>query len=62
QNPWCKKAKGKLIQHMPLVLYCNDLLSNISKPWNKRITFYFTSAGISCIYVSSACACSLTKY
>ncbi|KAH9815246.1 hypothetical protein DFH28DRAFT_893321, partial [Melampsora americana] len=46
QNPWRKKAGGKQICHIPLVLYCDDLSGNISKRWNKHIAFYFTLAGL----------------
>lgn len=45
-NPWRKKADGRIIRHMPLVLYCDDLSGNVSKKWNKHIAFYFTLAGL----------------
>ncbi|KAH9821274.1 hypothetical protein DFH28DRAFT_923682 [Melampsora americana] len=46
KNPWRAKADGKIIRHMPLVLYCDDLSGNISKRWNKHIAYYFTLAGL----------------
>lgn len=46
QNPWQTKAAGKIICHIPLVLYCDDLSGNISKKWNKHLAFYFTLAGL----------------
>lgn len=45
-NPWRIKAKGKIIRHVPLVMYCDDLSGNISKRWNKHIAFYCTLAGL----------------
>ncbi|KAH9824732.1 hypothetical protein DFH28DRAFT_1077281 [Melampsora americana] len=42
----CASSDGKIIRHMPLVPYCNDLLGNISKRWNKHIAYYFTLAGL----------------
>lgn len=45
-NPWRTKAQGRIIRHMPLVLYCDDLSGNISKRWNKHVAFYFTLAGL----------------
>ncbi|KAH9816553.1 hypothetical protein DFH28DRAFT_891007, partial [Melampsora americana] len=45
-NPWRAKAKGRIIRHMPLVLYCDDLSGNVSNRWNKHIAFYFTLAGL----------------
>ncbi|KAH9815040.1 hypothetical protein DFH28DRAFT_1166770 [Melampsora americana] len=45
-NPWRAKACGRIIRHVPLVLYCDDLSGNVSKRWNKHIAFYFTLAGL----------------
>ncbi|KAH9808088.1 hypothetical protein DFH28DRAFT_1198469 [Melampsora americana] len=44
-NPWRIKAHGRIIRHVPLVLYCDDLSGNVSKRWNKHMAFYFTLAG-----------------
>jgi hypothetical protein len=45
-NPWRAKAKGKIMRHVPLVLYCDDTSGNVSKKWNKHISFYYTLAGL----------------
>ncbi|KAH9811046.1 hypothetical protein DFH28DRAFT_1131415 [Melampsora americana] len=45
-NPWRKKAGGRIIRHVPLILYCDDLSGNVSKRWNKHMAFYFTLAGL----------------
>ncbi|KAH9812707.1 hypothetical protein DFH28DRAFT_1061525, partial [Melampsora americana] len=45
-NEWRKKADGRIIRHVPLILYCDDLSGNVSKRWNKHIAFYFTLAGL----------------
>ncbi|KAH9816664.1 hypothetical protein DFH28DRAFT_1158132 [Melampsora americana] len=45
-NSWRKKANGRIIRNVPLVLYCDDLSGNKSKRWNKHIAFYFTLAGL----------------
>ncbi|KAH9819653.1 hypothetical protein DFH28DRAFT_886252, partial [Melampsora americana] len=45
-NPWRTKANGRIIRHVPLVLYCDDLSGNKSKRWNKHLAFYFTLAGL----------------
>ncbi|KAH9822651.1 hypothetical protein DFH28DRAFT_1049925 [Melampsora americana] len=45
-NPWRIKAEGRMIRHVPLVLYCDDLSGNVSKRWNKHLAFYFTLAGL----------------
>ncbi|KNZ51429.1 hypothetical protein VP01_395g5 [Puccinia sorghi] len=41
------KARGKLIYHMPINLYADDMSGNKSKRWNKHISFYFTFSGLS---------------
>ncbi|KAH9818447.1 hypothetical protein DFH28DRAFT_1152318 [Melampsora americana] len=46
RNLWRRKSGGKIIRHIPLVLYCDDLSGNISKKWNKHMAFYFTLAGL----------------
>ncbi|EFP84302.2 uncharacterized protein PGTG_10680, partial [Puccinia graminis f. sp. tritici CRL 75-36-700-3] len=45
-NPWRTKAHGRIIRHTPINLYCNDTSGNVSKQWNKHISYYFTLSGL----------------
>jgi hypothetical protein len=45
-NPWRKKADGKIIRHIPITLYSDDTSGNVSKKFNKHISFYFTLSGL----------------
>jgi hypothetical protein len=45
-NPWQTKAHGRIIRHTPIKLYCNDTSGNVSKQWNKHISYYFTLSGL----------------
>ncbi|OAV88755.1 hypothetical protein PTTG_28931 [Puccinia triticina 1-1 BBBD Race 1] len=45
-NPWRKTADGRIIRHVPITLYCDDTSGNVSKKFNKHISFYFTLAGL----------------
>ncbi|EFP87206.2 uncharacterized protein PGTG_12790 [Puccinia graminis f. sp. tritici CRL 75-36-700-3] len=45
-NPWRNHAKGRMIRHMPITLYCDDTSGNQSKRWNKHVPFYFTLSGL----------------
>jgi hypothetical protein len=45
-NSWRKKAGGKILRNLPISLYADDTLGNISKRWNKHISFYYTLAGL----------------
>ncbi|KAH9818305.1 hypothetical protein DFH28DRAFT_888068, partial [Melampsora americana] len=45
-NPWRLKANGKIIQHVPITLYSDDTSGNVSKKWNKHMSFYFTLSGL----------------
>jgi hypothetical protein len=45
-NSWREKAKGKIIRHVPITLYADDTSGNVSKQWNKHISFYFTLSGL----------------
>jgi hypothetical protein len=45
-NPWQAKAKGRIIQHVPITLYANDTSGNISKQFNKHVSFFFTLSGL----------------
>ncbi|KAG8682769.1 hypothetical protein FRC08_014735 [Ceratobasidium sp. 394] len=46
ENPWCKKAGGRVVRSMPISLYCDDTSGNTSKKWNKHNSFLFTLAGL----------------
>lgn len=45
-NRWRVRADGKQIIHVPLVLYSDDTSGNVSKKWNKHMSFYCTLAGL----------------
>jgi hypothetical protein len=45
-NPWRIKAKGKVMRHVPITLYADDTSGNISKQFNKHISFFFTLSGL----------------
>jgi hypothetical protein len=45
-NPWRIKANGKIIRHMPTTMYSDDTSGNVSKQFNKHISFYFTLSGL----------------
>ncbi|OAV95433.1 hypothetical protein PTTG_26678 [Puccinia triticina 1-1 BBBD Race 1] len=45
-NPWRAKAGNRVIRHLPISLYSNDTSSNLSKKWNKHISYYFNLAGL----------------
>jgi hypothetical protein len=45
-NPWRLKANGKVIRHVPITLYTNDTSGNVSKQFNKNISFFFTLSGL----------------
>ncbi|KAH9809143.1 hypothetical protein DFH28DRAFT_906417, partial [Melampsora americana] len=45
-NPWRVLAKGLVIQSVPIALYSDDTSGNVSKKWNKHMSFYFTLAGL----------------
>ncbi|KNF04320.1 hypothetical protein PSTG_02662 [Puccinia striiformis f. sp. tritici PST-78] len=45
-NPWRTKANKRIIRHAPLNLYCDDTSGNVSKQWNKHVSYYFTLAGL----------------
>ncbi|KAG9079135.1 hypothetical protein FS749_008794 [Ceratobasidium sp. UAMH 11750] len=48
ENPWRKKASGKVVRSMPIQLFCDDTSGNTSKKWNKHNSFLFTLAGLPC--------------
>jgi hypothetical protein len=45
-NPWRIRASGKIIRNLPITLYSDDTSGNVSKKWNKHISFYFTLSGL----------------
>ncbi|KAA1094188.1 hypothetical protein PGT21_012514 [Puccinia graminis f. sp. tritici] len=45
-NPWRQKAGGKIIRHVPTTMYSDDTSGNVSKQFNKHISFYFTLSGL----------------
>ncbi|KAH9806620.1 hypothetical protein DFH28DRAFT_1179455, partial [Melampsora americana] len=45
-NPWRTKANSMIIRSVPVVLYSDDTSGNISKKWNKHMSFYFSLAGL----------------
>ncbi|KAH9815296.1 hypothetical protein DFH28DRAFT_279386 [Melampsora americana] len=45
-NAWRVKAQGRVIRHVPLTLYCDDTSGNISKQWNKHISYYINMSGL----------------
>ena len=45
-NPWRVKAAGRIIRHMPINLYADDTSGNVSKQWNKHISFFCTLCGL----------------
>jgi hypothetical protein len=36
------KANGCIIRHVPITLYADDTSGNVSKQWNKHISYYYT--------------------
>ncbi|KAA1111013.1 hypothetical protein PGT21_035677 [Puccinia graminis f. sp. tritici] len=45
-NKWRFMSRGRVIRHMPINLYCDDTSGNISKQFNKHVSFYFTLSGL----------------
>lgn len=45
-NPWRKRAYGKKVLHVPIILYSDDTSGNVSKKWNKHMAFYCSLAGL----------------
>ena len=45
-NPWRVKAQGLVMRHVPVNLYADDTSGNLSKRWNKHISFYCTLEGL----------------
>ncbi|KAH9808583.1 hypothetical protein DFH28DRAFT_1197768 [Melampsora americana] len=46
ENPWRKKANGRLIRHIPITLYSDDTSGNKSKKYNCHMSFYYTLSGL----------------
>ncbi|KAH9816454.1 hypothetical protein DFH28DRAFT_890933, partial [Melampsora americana] len=45
-NCWRIKSQGRIIRHLPLTLYSDDTSGNISKQWNKHISYYINMSGL----------------
>lgn len=45
-NPWRARAEGKVIRHVPIMLYSDDTSGNVSKEFNKHMLYHFTLAGL----------------
>ncbi|KAH9815913.1 hypothetical protein DFH28DRAFT_892453 [Melampsora americana] len=45
-NTWQIKSQGFIICHFPWTLYSNDTSGNISKQWNKCISYYIHMSGL----------------
>ncbi|KAA1110414.1 hypothetical protein PGT21_020875 [Puccinia graminis f. sp. tritici] len=45
-NPWRTKAQNKILRNIPITLYSDDTSGNVSKQFNKHISFYFTLSGL----------------
>ncbi|KAH9811537.1 hypothetical protein DFH28DRAFT_900388 [Melampsora americana] len=45
-NAWRNKANGLPIRSVPIALYSDDTSGNVSKKWNKHMSYYFTLAGL----------------
>ncbi|KAI9609519.1 hypothetical protein H4Q26_007476 [Puccinia striiformis f. sp. tritici PST-130] len=45
-NPWRTKANKQIIRHVPISLYCDDTSGNVSKQYNKHMSYYFTLSGL----------------
>ncbi|KAI9616213.1 hypothetical protein KEM48_005305 [Puccinia striiformis f. sp. tritici PST-130] len=41
-----EKAAGNFLRNLPISLYADDTSGNVSKRWNKHISFYYTLAGL----------------
>ncbi|KAH9821902.1 hypothetical protein DFH28DRAFT_1120221 [Melampsora americana] len=46
ENRWRAQAAGKVIWNIPISLYSDDTLGNVSKKWNKHMSLYFTLSGL----------------
>jgi hypothetical protein len=45
-NRWRLKANGRVIRHVPITLYADDTSGNLSKQWNKHVSYYYTLSGL----------------
>ncbi|KAA1082180.1 hypothetical protein PGTUg99_025472 [Puccinia graminis f. sp. tritici] len=45
-NPWHTRADGKVIRHMPINMFADDTSGNVSKQWNKHLSYYCTLSGL----------------
>ncbi|KIJ12442.1 hypothetical protein PAXINDRAFT_14766 [Paxillus involutus ATCC 200175] len=43
-NPWREKSGGRMVMTVPLIVFMDDVLGNISKQWNKHHVVYMSNA------------------
>ncbi|KAG1887729.1 hypothetical protein F4604DRAFT_1916551 [Suillus subluteus] len=44
----CKKANGRMVYTVPLIIFMDNVSGNISKQWNKHHTIYMSNANLPC--------------
>ncbi|KAG1819450.1 hypothetical protein EV424DRAFT_1472622 [Suillus variegatus] len=47
-NPLREKAQGEMVYTVPLIIFMDNVSSNISKQWNKHHTIYMSNANLPC--------------
>ncbi|KAG1786006.1 uncharacterized protein HD556DRAFT_1207162, partial [Suillus plorans] len=47
-NPLCVKSQGRMVYLVPLIIFMDDISSNISKQWNKHHAVYMSNANLPC--------------
>jgi hypothetical protein len=45
-NPLCKKAQGRMVYTVPLIIFMDDVSGNILKQWNKCYAIYMLNANL----------------
>jgi hypothetical protein len=45
-NPLRKKAKGRMVYSVPLIIFMDDVSGNVSKQWNKHHVIYISNANL----------------
>ncbi|KIK75213.1 hypothetical protein PAXRUDRAFT_173456, partial [Paxillus rubicundulus Ve08.2h10] len=45
-NPWRVKSGGHMVYAVPLIIFMNDVLGNISKQWNKHHVIYMSNTNL----------------
>ncbi|KNZ49730.1 hypothetical protein VP01_4824g1, partial [Puccinia sorghi] len=62
-NPWRVWAQGKIICHVPITLYADDMLGNTSKQWKKHVSYCMTMSVLSPQMTNMEYNCPfITKY